>query len=197
MAIGFDTGNDTAMRLDKTLALYKGKPVFVTCGGETRNTVTVTPLGVRKRGTLVDVTSDDFQYTGLELGYINFEGSALYLAREPQRRQRAGISLNTISSPNLYIADVFNSKSMSKCIMGEHPSFREAVEWVEEGEKYSVAFHRHMAVRLNNNLIELLHRDQMVGYKTLGMTSFSLYETPEASYLVNIINNYNVEGLEV
>lgn len=156
MAVPYYNREDLSMKLDRTICMYKGSPVFIVVNrhADPSNGVDVVgyPLGaemIPANAINIKVSSKQFDDRSLPLGYINYNGSAYYLTRVPWRRNLQAISAtNVTSTPRIPGDDryrYFTSKAMEACILGRYPSKDEALKVLGRGAT-SLAISRSVAL---------------------------------------------------
>ena len=188
----FHSAEDKRMKLQGSICLWKGKP-FMVLAELPGNEVELYRLGDGTR-TKVDYTSEDFDYRSVPLGYIDYGKSAYYLTRMPHRQNKAGVSMETISvlGRGMHPENVFNTKAMEQCVLGEYTSFERACDEVEQGKSFSRAFHRRMAVVGESRHIAVHYRGRLVGYKVKKGYEVQLVPSGDYSYINNILRKTGV-----
>jgi hypothetical protein len=153
---------NTIVRISET-----GEPVYVCAVDNAGGMCTVCNL-TEMQGMRVDfgktslVSLDDLNVRPVKLGYVNFNAEAFYLERMPIRHgpNNQGLNVeNCVSSgPGLYN---FPMKEFIRCIKGEYPDFKNAVEKSatkkRNGQSKTIAFDRYWAVFAGNKLLYKNH----------------------------------------
>lgn len=192
----YDTWEDVRLRLNRTICLYRGHPYYVYNEGidPPSRDVFLRELGEnqfinRKKDMRVPHDDPDFDPRSPELGYCFFNGEALYLSRVPDRRQRQGLSVESlrVEPRNVGPGTVFLTKAMEDCILGRHKTLHEALDLIDSGDN-SVPIHRHFAVgRIqNNHMLGLFYRCRLIGTKDDYADRFTLLPSRDHSYLMKI-----------
>lgn len=144
----FHSNDDAFQKLQNTIIMYEGEPHYISNAKDflrVDNQVEVRKLGAL--GTkLVDYTSDAFDYNNIELGYLTVPGvGAAHVCRRPGRYSFVGIKPENVDS--FFDSGTFYGQPMYDCIMGNHPSFRDALKKLQ-GK--ITPFHRHAAIYLDD-----------------------------------------------
>lgn len=176
MGTAYYDPRSVSLRLDKTICIYKGEPVFVEVDNpperrqrvdpETGNLIALPPDasdafhilkmykldGRLSKPTKVDYREPEFDYRAFPLGYINFMGSAFYLRRVPSRVQKQGLDKHFVASEpvGLQGSNWFFSKDMKDCILGIYPSVAEAMQSIDLGKAESVGVRRNFAISFSS-----------------------------------------------
>jgi hypothetical protein len=201
---------DTHLRLEKTVCMYKGVPVYCAVSMDFPvNTVHYCPIETametqRARYKAVLCTSDEFSAKVPELGYLNYDTNAWYLTRVPERKQRQGlVSTSVVSSPN--INDMYDphrwffSEAMKDLLTNQYPTRREAIENVMNGiggiPVKGSAFHKHCAiVRIDIGSIGLHYRGRLVATYDPSRDRFTLLpDLKDGSFLQIILGKIGVD----
>ena len=209
MAEPFISRQDVVMRLDGTLCAYKGQPVKVYARNgdmvQDINDVAFMKLSTGRKAK-INVGHKDFCYRSMRLGFFQEENRAVWLVRVPQRQQKCGIPPRTIKFRSIdslvlrYHSDnYFASLEMNQCLTGEHRGLQGALDTLERFDNYeSVVVSREFALqRFRANVSTLAFRGRSVGtidHKTKQVTVFN---GPDLSYIINIINNQPELGMKV
>ncbi len=111
-----------------------------------------------------DIREIDISFKPLELGYYGRGRTCEYLRRQPLRQWRAGLSLeNIIAGKKRPFKSPIKSREMLSCVLGHHPSLREAYSMLYE---YSIVpYHRHYALSMGKG-IQILYKGEDIGYIT-------------------------------
>lgn len=204
--IPYPTNDDKYRRLEGTVCLWKGEPYYVTL----RNGYGMPPLGheevnllsindsnkIKTKGSYITVnyTEDDFVYRCIELGYMNYDGSAYFLGRMPNREFHQGLSENNIYDAEGKIRNRsgwFGSKSLYDCILGKHPTLDEVMERI--GDVESIAFDRNFAVaKLDRKRLLLKHRGQVIGWMSADDSKFSVFKNRSNAFIQPILDEKKI-----
>lgn len=201
MAIPFLSGEDTRMRLDRTICMYKGKPYHVSANGDSATFIYLTTLSGRGNGdyTEIKVTDPLFCYKAPLLGYMQYGNMAYYVMRIPLRQQKAGISKDClITEPALPAGNYFATSSFEKCILGKHTKYQTALEQVQSGKFHSVPIHRYVAIGISDGSqsIGLYYRTRLVGMQSPHTGRFQLIDGPDTSFVQRILDNLKLGVFE-
>jgi hypothetical protein len=191
--------DDLCQMFDNTVSMYKNKPYNIIhisrdCTALVRNLLT-------QRESRIKIDEDNWTAPMQRLGFINIQGSCLYLTRNPIRRYKTGLSkenLNVATLPELpYPRGAMQAMTKVKeldcielgdCIMGKYPSFEEALQEVQSGVS-AMAFDRQFAVDNRGNVF---YKTQHVGMVKLNAKSPDAIEFhPAFTHLTTLLmNNY-------
>jgi hypothetical protein len=190
---------DVRRYLHNTICMYKGLPVWVTVPADVLPDMVMThPLDGSRRGKSADHTKDDFDYSSVRLGYLQYRGDAYYLQRVPDRGNKQGVSSeHLVSVPKVpgggFPNQALMSKEMQDCILGTYPTFAEALAAVKDGDVRSHAFCRTMAVGwLGSSQVGLYYKGRLVA--TMGGKDefFTLISSEDRSFIKQIMLKENV-----
>lgn len=175
--------SDASMRLDGTICLWKGEPVYVrfNCdGGKNGDRVNISYFdGSNRRQRVVTYTSKDFTFYPIRLGYMNRNGNVYYLARLPNRRQKQGLCSNNveITPMSSLSSGWFPSTSLYNLIMDIYPTSEDVRVMLEKGQE-GIALDRDIAFRkASKGFYKVFLKTQLMG----------TYETNEGR--INLLNN--------
>lgn len=132
--------NDARQRLDGTVILLKGQPIYVSM-----MTSKTTVEGVN----LLDRNNVRLELgprpEPLRLGYINYQGRPRFVSRKPTRKVRQGLCPDNLLCSDVEIGRVYTSTEFAEMLVNKYPSLNECVEILER-EKKGVAFSRLFAL---------------------------------------------------
>lgn len=150
----YNTAEEVSMRLLNTyISDDEGHPVYV-CEVIDEEYVRVKPLnplgGFDEHGDIVLLQGLDLRPA--RLGFINWQGSALYLQRAPLRKYKQGLSSQSLlvdDSPTRGRKDSVMECGLPFINMwrGIYPSFEEALDMVLRMGVLSCSFHRDWAIQ--------------------------------------------------
>lgn len=163
----FDSPQHASGYLSGSVVRYQGQPtniVDVVEGDEGQYTTHHRLLVNQGRGrnNINDLMDGKFNLHPVPLGMMNIRGDnkqiaeAVYMTRVPERRWKVGLTQNgTRIIPVRYEEDNmfwrmdrqwFLSMDMHDCIVGEYPSFDNAIRMLKRSRRRSVAFSRNFAL---------------------------------------------------
>lgn len=164
----FDSVNDARRVLDNTLIRIGGVPVYANRVNEDMK-LEYFNIKTKKRH-IIDANSKDIDPTPVQLGFVNGYGSAVYVSRATPRVMKQGLSNDNMvvetvlrnEGTNILADQVVSLKSelLINCIVGDYPTFENALKSVTDGDSELVAFSRHLAVSKNLNIY---HRTSKIG----------------------------------
>jgi hypothetical protein len=144
--------DDVIGKLQNTICLYKGVPCKVTItDGELlrQDKVTIHPLNGSPSQNIT-YTSDDFNYSCVELGWFKHRERVSFLCRMPGRYNNLGLARNNLDEA--ISSEAFFSKEMHDCVLGIHPTFHDALKQIWTDAQGTIPFHRNAAlIREDNN----------------------------------------------
>jgi hypothetical protein len=212
LAIDYENVHDAQMRLQGTVVLYAGEPVYITEVGAVgpgdpkgdvfrvyASPIPMKPHDMDKGKMRKFISSKKFDLAPFPMGFMNYKGSAYYCSRLPRRQQRQGLSNGTFQAmpvgnrglPVLRLEDVIYQEDFYNCIKGKYPPFDEACKRIALGAEASVAFHRSFALIRDEELSELVylyHKKDKVGFLLGDMLKLS----KAGKCLVEVLKEANV-----
>ena len=167
MAKRYLNANDVRMKLNRSVALYKKKPCYITTENDEQwDEVTITFLADRRARPLkIKHYDDDLDTKALELGYMNYYGNAHFVHRLPERVQNQAMRQNSlIVTPNPG-GGWFTSEPFKKMLLGEYPPYEQALNNVKEGYSQSEAISRYYCLgKIDKRKIGLYLRSNLVAF---------------------------------
>lgn len=168
----YETAEETKFRLEGTIVLYDGKPVYITrvnaVGAEDKKEIARVyfwELPVPKAASAKDevrkyLSSRHFDLTPFKMGYLNHGGAATFVSRLPIRQQRQGLCANTCTfsdvlgkpSRTLDYNTMIHSPGFIEMVEGKYPSFKDAGELLGDQRTSSIAVSRSFAFVIDNDL---------------------------------------------
>lgn len=190
---------DASMRLHQTVCLYKGEPVFVQFneeGSATKVTISYFDESKRRPKT-IHYTDPEFTYEPIRLGYMNTKGNTYFLSRSPVRRQKQGLTYNSISvSPKKSVFFSFPCLPLMKTIIGDYPTLKQAFKWMDEGKVEGVAVDRDVAFRRNDvDMYDILFKERTVGRYSLVTNQINWESTEMTSIIFRILESKGLGAL--
>lgn len=178
-------------KLNNTVCMYKGQPYYIVHEGIGEEVLAYSmDIDPRrdsaKKPLSVSYTDKEFDYSEINLGYMNMDGTAYYVARDPRRINSQGLTSGALRiTPALSMRDVgMMRREFYDCIMGRHPSLKEALDKLSSGEADSVAIARHFAIgKVSNKVYGVYHRSRLIALSTNRGQSFTP-STEEATHLI-------------
>jgi hypothetical protein len=172
MYMRFDRAGDVLQSLRETVMSYKGKAFRIRdCYGSPDGFVLVGYLiGSDEK---LEVLSDDsnLDHVPPKLGYVNLNGSAIYVVRKPYRQYKRGLSKSNVHPPS-----AGSDEPLRQIVEEDYPSYLVAKKAVEKSLCKSIAFHKLFALDKKG-----LHYCGM----TVGNDKYELL--PEFNYLSSIL----------
>ena len=133
----------------------------------------------------VDYRVKEFDYRSPPLGYMNYDGQAIYVSRIPDRHnQRQGLCHDVITGTPTWPRGRWPCPEIGFCIKGSHPTLEQAIQRIDDSECESVAIHRHVAIsKLNGCTLGIHYRGRLVGMRENGI--YRLLQSQELSFLLH------------
>jgi hypothetical protein len=158
----FHSPDHAGMRLSGTVIRYKGRPTYIArvrgnwdaeaIDMETGNNIHITSIIDE---SLVDVSP-------VPLGFCQIGETARYLCRQPARRNKQGLSQESVHCEGMPIPNIFGSasllKALSSTIVNNYVTFKKALVAVRKQEGRSLAFHRNWAVFNSGESLHILYK---------------------------------------
>lgn len=182
----YETAEEVKFRLENTVVLYDKRPVYITRvsmpngdEGEGKKEIARVffvelPTGNKMAGeTRKYLSSRNFDLTPFKMGYMNWNGKAIFVSRSPVRQNKQGLSAATAvftdvkgqKSADINFAYAIRAQAFVDMIDGKYPSFREAGDRLGDKETHSVAISRSFAFLIDHDLeaLLLLHKGVRCG----------------------------------
>ncbi len=136
---------DARTRLNHTVIRYDGEPMFIAIEDEVAH---IRPLGRSSGWQEIDWADRRLDHSSPPLGFVNKDGTATYVQRNPDRRWQASVHDGNCVVEVINKGDcpprLFDSRAFGDMIKGEYPSYEEARD-IALGYN-ACAFSRHLAV---------------------------------------------------
>lgn len=204
MGKAYYSKEDAIRRLNETICMYDGSPVYVSLDvpmDAPEHTVLCYPLkyfyATKKANPSFKVlyTDPKFNYKQFPLGYgFSDKSGGMYFARIPDRKQSQGLSHSTlrIDGRSTGLSGYFLSEAMENCIRGIYPTMEWAIEHARMDRFSVIPFHRKMAIaKIDRGLVCLKYRRRAVAILD-GKKSFKLLDTKDKNFLKNILSKEGV-----
>lgn len=210
----YETVEETKFRLEGTVVLYDGAPVYITAvqmpGEEDAEEIARVyfrelPLTRKpKRGDDIRkyLSSRKFDLSPFKMGYANYEGHAIYISRAPVRGNKQGLCRANVAIRGadgsrcgwFEFHEFLHSKSFVDMFNGDYPSFREAKELFAgdpDGCK-SVAVSRDFAIcpEADLGMFFLVHKGTKCGISLEGDQGIRL--SPRYAFLNQVIEQARI-----
>jgi hypothetical protein len=175
----YETAEEIRFRLENTIVLYEGLPVFITKtrrGDELVDDKDISRVYFQKmpfkRGQKEErryLSSKKFDLKPFPMGYFNSEGKALYASRRPVRQNKQGLSANTLiidddgrQRGGFGFEDIIRDQGFCDMILGVYPSFKDAGDIIDKDGCNSVAISRAFALAMDDDLGALILKNRGV-----------------------------------
>lgn len=142
-------------RLSGTLVRYEGYPCFI-------HNINLSDGRVSASFLTTDRFKDQnlylkyFDLSPVPLGYVNLKSAVSYVLRYAKRQYKQGLRSNTLSFKGPRVS--MESPEFADSIMNRFPELETCLDYVENEEKQSIAFHRKFAIRKTSKNIMLDYR---------------------------------------
>lgn len=187
----YDNAHDANMRLSESVIMFNGRPVYIHNVREERPLMVVFSYLSGDKGEILKSIEDDrFSLTPVKLGYMNYQGKAVYTQRIPCRRWKQGLHRENFDVGEQHHMDraILTTAEMEDTILNKYLSYKEALNQVATGECQSAAYHRSFCFSKceETGLVWLSYRGERAGWvqdgrAVLGEHSQYLAEELEAS----------------
>jgi hypothetical protein len=148
-----------AGRLDGTIVMLKGEPIYVKEVLDNGDLI-YSPLAAPDTDYLTALSELDVVGQN-QLGYVNYGGSAYYLMRKPIRGDwRQGLRMANLAFAGEEGFGRLPFRELRQTILGQYPSFEEAIDLVKDEHWERCAFSRGFAVNRSGSL---LYKQRIVG----------------------------------
>lgn len=155
--VQYDNSNDVSSRLSGTVIRYRERPIYI-------ESVEGYELFCRDiladKNFSCDVNKDlNLDFRSPALGYVNTGRGCFYYSRIPTRGYKQGLeprgtSMLYSTGENRGARDL-TSKAVARCIVGDYPSFKDALEAAKKG-RY-LAFDRNYCVGPSREKVGEIH----------------------------------------
>lgn len=174
----FDREGDATQALRNSVIAYKGKAFRVTgCYQEgSRTRLTGYFCSSPKREVLIYSDDEEVSHVPPRLGYVNLDGDAVFISREPTRQWKRGHCEHNV---HRHLSD----QLYHKLVEGKYPSFLVAKKAVKEGLVNRVAFHRNFCYSEEG----IMYRDILITDKNENLLS-------EYSFLSSLLERAKKHG---
>lgn len=186
LSVKYESVNDAQMRLQHTVVLYDGEPVYITGVSQVGPDdpkddiyrVYAAPLpfvpdrnGNQKEAFRKFISSRKFDLAPFPLGFMNKNDTTYYLSRQCKRQQKQGLSDNTIGVVDMSsfegkgkglprraftVSNLVTYPEFLDTIKGRYPSLEEATALLQ-GDANAVAFSRVFALVKDQDLDDLIY----------------------------------------
>lgn len=201
MAEAYFNADDLFRYLDRSICLYEGVPVYV----QVNNTARFPQVALyrlqqpmQRAWKIVDHTDSALDDRSPSLGYMNADGKTYYLTRVPIRTQAQGIKQALIlGNPHVgtYLDSGhpwFTAPCFEDCILGKHPSLKEAWDLLE-GDATGVAIHRHLAlVKFNRKTTGLHYKGRLVAHWNPMSLQWDYFHNNDTTHMEKVIRKLGV-----
>lgn len=138
-----DNHNDAEMRLNRTVVMYKGRPIYIQGIRGDELKVIGTDLLDSEDKALPSLKEEGWDFLPVQLGYVNFpRREAAYVRRTPARRWKQGLDCQALNYPEHMII----TPAVAHTILNQYPSFEKAIERAD-AFGLRTAFHKDWSVQ--------------------------------------------------
>lgn len=173
----YETLEEINFRLQNTVVLYDGKPVYITkvrdpeedVGKEIARVYFVElPYGGKNvlngKETRKYLSSKNFDLAPFKMGYFNIDGKAIFATRNPVRQNQQGLSSRTLKLTDIRgrmpedigFNMVLGCQGFVDMVNGKFPDFKDVGALLGDKDQHSVAVSRSFALAIDHDLEALL-----------------------------------------
>lgn len=193
-------GDDIRSRLSGTVIRYKRRPFFCEVDDSCLMLYSLVDHSLQAR---VQPDDEFIDISSLPLGYINIDHpdykSAIYLMREPFRQYKQGVDLSRLAQFPLGTGVVhwkyLQSAGLVNCVLGEYPTYDEAVERITKEQYRSVAIDRDIALKREKDTLNVYLKNLEVGHIKLGSDTVVIHKNGMTSFAKDILEE--IKGWKV
>lgn len=195
-------GDDIQGRLGNTVIRYKNHPYF--CQVE-HTTLCLYDMHTGSLSARVEPDDPFIDISSVPLGFVNIEHPdyklAVYLKREGRRQFKQGVELSHLTQLPLRNGtgqlhwSHLKCKGLVDCVVGNYPSFDQALLMISKRGFHSVALSKDVAVKREGDTLKVYVKTDEVGFMKLG-TSRVIMPKIDNSY-INICYLNEIKGWEV
>lgn len=158
----YDELDDVRMRLEGTMVLYGGQPVYVE-GVDANNFLScIDPFAMDEPPKRYPVTDEAFEFRDIPLGYTNYNGQvASYSSRTANRQYKQGLNARNVKLGAGFrgrFNEAENLRQVARLITGS--SLRTFQDCVENKRYRKLAFSRNFALGRDG---QIFYREMPVG----------------------------------
>lgn len=177
----YETQEEVNFRLNNTVVLYDGKPVYITRVNmpevEDKKEIARVffvelPYGKRlgegAKETRKYLSSRKFDLAPFRMGYFNHNGEAIFVSRAPVRQNQQGLNAKNVTfidacgkrAENMNFNEMIKSQGFVDMVNGVFPDFTAAGELLGNKDSSSIAISRSFAFHVDHDLeaLMLLHK---------------------------------------
>lgn len=193
----YETTEEVKFRLESTVVLYDGAPVYISRVSmpeqqeEAKEIARVffyelpyNPGVIKVKEQRKYLSSKKFDLAPFKMGYMNYNGQAVFTSRNPVRQNRQGLTANSCKITLLNKDDrgMFGFHELIACegftdmVAGKFPSFADAGDMLGDKKNSSVAISRSFAFHIDHDIeaLLLLHKGVKCGIAVKGQKTLNL-----------------------
>jgi hypothetical protein len=205
----FNDRSDTARKLHGCVATYEGRPVLCSVDEGLNDLYTIRIKSIPGgRARTIQTTDPEFEARFLPLGYMNVDGIAVWLSRNPARRMALGIGDHTVvqtTARGQRVGYSIVSEHYVKLFDNDYPTFIQAVEQVmKEGtDSASCAFHRDFAIAWLDkpSSMRVYFKQQAIGTisikRRVSKSVVDLYDSEYRSFIMPLLDRIGVDYVQI
>lgn len=196
-------GEDIKARLHGTIIRHNSLPYLADV--DTSGQIGLIDISTGNLITRVYSDDDALDISSISIGFVNIIDpdfkTAVYLKREPLRRFKQGIEIDTLTQKVLRqgMTSIPKNKIMSTgfvdAVVGRFPTLAQAFDFITKKGWHSVAISRDIALKREADILKVYIKDTEVGYMKLGTTRLIVPKT-ETSYYDTVYLN-DIKGWDV
>jgi hypothetical protein len=187
----YETQEEVNFRLNNTVVLYDGKPVYITRVNipevEDKKEIARVffvelpygkKLGDGAKETRKYLSSRKFDISPFRMGYFNHNGEAIFASRTPVRQNQQGLNAKNVTfvdargrrAENMNFNEIIKSQGFVDMVNGVFPDFAAAGDMLGNKDNSSIAVSRSFAFHVDHDLeaLLLLHKGIRCGIALKG-----------------------------
>lgn len=183
----FVSAMDAFEKTRDSIILFNGEPIYVDNIAPAQNCLTITRLPNTNTNIPAQINYKDERISvkAPRLGYIDWEGSAVYMYREPMRNNVLGLSFgnNVRFAPRVQTPNIMKSGAMAKMLLNKYSRFDDVTYYVEQARSTSIAISREFALTAGNRGLGLQYCGDTIGVYHPDDRTFSLLSGGGTSFI--------------
>ncbi|MBD3261819.1 MAG: hypothetical protein GF334_09180 [Candidatus Altiarchaeales archaeon] len=193
------TREDIRMRLNRTIVSYQGDYYTVDVDAPVNewHQITLRPLGGdnTRRNRSVTVNHSEVDASTPRLGYFNFNNSAYYISRVPERRQNEGFRPESATVlPRMPVGGWVTSNSFREMLHGNYPTIDEALQELKTKETDKLAINYDIAIGWLDSRMTLgiFFKERLIGHYDEKQDRYLLFDSKEKSLITRLLSKTGV-----
>lgn len=197
MAEKYFNREDMQRKLNETICLWDGEPVYVSTGhGSAGDQVDIFRFSERGLGdsTRIDHTDPRFVDRSLPLGFLNRYQTCGYVSRVPYRRNIQPISSRQLQIEPDFGGGWFLSNEFANTIRGRYPSYADSLAWVTNGAYQGSAFCRDACIAVRQGIKQpgLYYKTRLIALWNIYSNRWDYLQGPEILHFKKLVEKLGV-----